>query len=371
MDVSTQRRVAIPYGIVRRLIERRLRGQLPAPVYAGVGISYLNGSKAYLVGANSDDLQLSARILAAPAASSTRLADIEINVESESKTLTARDLRDEEMLDVSITGYGFLGIEPREGDDRDLSRLIGALGGETAGRLAAARIGIIGVGGLGSQIASLLALGGTRSLTLVDPDVLEASNLHRMPFGLSLGQLGLPKVEAVADLLRNAGGTDCAVFAKGIEDYETRLALRYCDLLVVATDNAPSRRLAATFASDYLITAIGIGTGVGDVETSPPGFEVGLAVPGDGCLNCVMALPTTGSFEFGTGRRGSLASLNQLAAGFAMRVIEDFASARMVKSQAWRGVWDGGLRVESMTRAASCACRSTFGRGDFGLVVQG
>jgi sulfur carrier protein ThiS adenylyltransferase len=49
-------------------------------------------------------------------------------------------------------------------------------------RLAAARVGLAGAGGLGSNCAMMLARSGLKQLVLVDGDVVDASNLNRQHF---------------------------------------------------------------------------------------------------------------------------------------------------------------------------------------------
>lgn len=63
-------------------------------------------------------------------------------------------------------------------------------------RLKAAHVGIAGCGGLGSTLAIALARSGIGSLTLVDFDVVEPSNLNRQQYFVD--QIGLYKVEALA-----------------------------------------------------------------------------------------------------------------------------------------------------------------------------
>ncbi|TQK03369.1 ThiF family adenylyltransferase [Herbaspirillum sp. SJZ107] len=76
---------------------------------------------------------------------------------------------------------------------------IGAAG---AARLKAAHVMIVGVGALGSQVAELLCRAGIRKLTLVDPDVVDASNLQRqMLYGERDVERGLPKVAAARERL--------------------------------------------------------------------------------------------------------------------------------------------------------------------------
>lgn len=66
--------------------------------------------------------------------------------------------------------------------------------------LRAARVGVAGAGGLGSNAALMLARCGVENLLLVDHDVVEASNLNRQHYWPR--HLGRPKVEALGDLLR-------------------------------------------------------------------------------------------------------------------------------------------------------------------------
>jgi adenylyltransferase/sulfurtransferase len=78
----------------------------------------------------------------------------------------------------------------------DYSRQIALpeIGAAGQARLAAARVLIIGLGGLGSPVLQYLAGAGVGTLRIVDGDVLAASNLHRQPL-YALGDVGKPKVE--------------------------------------------------------------------------------------------------------------------------------------------------------------------------------
>lgn len=66
-------------------------------------------------------------------------------------------------------------------------------------KLAAARVGIAGAGGLGSNAAMMLARCGVGTLVLVDGDCVEPSNLNRQHYFPR--HLGRPKVEALAEQL--------------------------------------------------------------------------------------------------------------------------------------------------------------------------
>lgn len=66
--------------------------------------------------------------------------------------------------------------------------------------LRRARVGIAGCGGLGSNVALMLARCGVGHLLLADADVVDASNLNRQQFWPR--HVGRPKAEALAELLQ-------------------------------------------------------------------------------------------------------------------------------------------------------------------------
>lgn len=65
--------------------------------------------------------------------------------------------------------------------------------------LAAVRVGLAGCGGLGSNVAMLLARSGVQHFVLVDDDTVDASNLNRQHYFPA--HVGRPKVEALAEQL--------------------------------------------------------------------------------------------------------------------------------------------------------------------------
>ena len=84
--------------------------------------------------------------------------------------------------------------------DADLERRFGGLrrlyGDAAYTRVRAARIAVVGVGGVGSWTAEALARSGVASLTLIDLDNVAESNVNRQVQALG-GTLGMAKVEAL------------------------------------------------------------------------------------------------------------------------------------------------------------------------------
>lgn len=68
------------------------------------------------------------------------------------------------------------------------------------GALRAAHVGIIGAGGLGSNVTMMLARSGVRHMTIVDPDIVDASNLNRQAYFPN--DVGESKVLALARHLK-------------------------------------------------------------------------------------------------------------------------------------------------------------------------
>ena len=66
-------------------------------------------------------------------------------------------------------------------------------------KLHNAKVAIAGLGGLGSNIAVMLARSGIGKLLLVDFDVVDVTNLNRQMYFIP--QLGKPKAEALPELL--------------------------------------------------------------------------------------------------------------------------------------------------------------------------
>ncbi|MBS0377060.1 MAG: HesA/MoeB/ThiF family protein [Proteobacteria bacterium] len=88
------------------------------------------------------------------------------------------------------------------GEDRYARQtVLPEVGPEGQARLAAAHVLVVGAGGLGCPVLSYLAAAGVGRLSIIDPDRVETSNLHRQPLYREC-DAGRLKVEAAQGALQ-------------------------------------------------------------------------------------------------------------------------------------------------------------------------
>ena len=133
-----------------------------------------------------------------------------------------------------------------------------------------ARVAIAGLGGLGSNIAIMLARTGIGHLHLIDFDIVEPSNLNRQQYFME--HIGMYKTDALKSLLLKINpyldiDTDCV---KVTEENLTKL---FCDDLIVceAFDNPEAKAMLVNgilehFPEKKLVSATGM-AGYGSSNT--------------------------------------------------------------------------------------------------------
>lgn len=131
-------------------------------------------------------------------------------------------------------------------DDAELLRysrhiLLPEVGIDGQTRIGNAHVLLIGVGGLGSPVAMYLAASGVGTLTLVDDDRVELSNLQRQIVHSS-DSIGRPKVDSARERLR-ALNPQVKVHALNTRLDDVALAQRVTQATVVvdASDNFATR----------------------------------------------------------------------------------------------------------------------------------
>lgn len=115
-------------------------------------------------------------------------------------------------------------------------------------RLGAARVAIIGCGGLGSNVAAMLLRSGVRTLTLVDFDIVAPDNLNRQMFFRD--QIGALKTDALAEtLLRIDPDARLRLIPVRVSSADLIDIVSDADVIVEAVDVAETKALIVNLCS--------------------------------------------------------------------------------------------------------------------------
>jgi hypothetical protein len=142
---------------------------------------------------------------------------------------------------------------------------------------------VAGCGSGGANVALQLVMSGIRNLTLMDNDILGPENVIRHVCGRRF--IGQKKVDAVAEVLldRNPKANITKIDPDIMTYPHLESEIRKADVVVLATDNEPSR-----YTVNELCVRHGIPFVVGRVFTRGIGGEVfAYRPPNGGCLACL------------------------------------------------------------------------------------
>ncbi|WP_353091773.1 ThiF family adenylyltransferase [Methylibium sp.] len=155
-----------------------------------------------------------------------------------------------------------------EPDEADLERRFGGLrrlyGDAGYRRLRAARVAVVGVGGVGSWVAEALARSGVAALTLIDLDHVSESNINRQVQALDT-TLGQAKVLALRDRIAQIHPA-CRVHAVEAfveADNWPALLPEHVDALVDACDQVRAKALLAAWALEGGLPFVSVGAAGG------------------------------------------------------------------------------------------------------------
>ncbi len=108
-------------------------------------------------------------------------------------------------------------------------------------KLKAARVLVIGAGGLGCPVALYLGAAGAGHLTLVDDDTVELANLQRQ-IGFDQDQLGQPKAHALAERIRSINPeVTVTALNRRLEGEALEQLVREATVVLDCTDNFQTR----------------------------------------------------------------------------------------------------------------------------------
>ena len=112
-----------------------------------------------------------------------------------------------------------------------------------AKKLKKAEVCILGLGGLGSNVAILLARGGIGHLKLIDFDVVEASNLNRQQYRIS--HIGIKKIEAIKTIIKEINPfVEIDTFDIKVDRENILSVVEDIEIVVEAFDRAETKAMA-------------------------------------------------------------------------------------------------------------------------------
>ncbi|TEU00881.1 MAG: molybdopterin-synthase adenylyltransferase MoeB [Dehalococcoidia bacterium] len=151
-------------------------------------------------------------------------------------------------------------------------------------KLMAAKVLVIGVGGLGSPSALYLTLAGVGTIGIVDFDVVDLSNLQRQ-FLHQNDDVGRPKTQSARETLLSYNPDVNVVIHNGLLTSENAMEIipQY-DIVITGADN---------FTTRYLVNDACYFAGKPLVDGSILIFDgqATVFIPGQGCYRCLFPVP--------------------------------------------------------------------------------
>jgi molybdopterin/thiamine biosynthesis adenylyltransferase len=248
--------------------------------------------------------------------------------------------------------------------------------------LNASSVGLIGVGGGGSNVSDQLSHMDIGRLLLCDEDLVEAPNLSRQT-GAGPSDVGSLKIEVMAQVIHHANpNVRIELIAEAFPGPQSWFRMRNVDVLVACVDSALARHEINKFARRFLLPLVSIGATIrhdNQTLTAIAGY-MARTMPDGACLECEgLTTPLLREREarqkalkYGVGGEPQVMSVNGVLASLAttevIRLISGFAEDQ--GSRHWR--YDA-LRGEVYPRApipAGCdVCHlSGMGTASLGIV---
>jgi molybdopterin-synthase adenylyltransferase len=282
---------------------------------------------------------------------------------------------------VDHSDAGVLGTLGQSRNDRQIR----AFGIEGQRRLEQLQVGIVGLGGTGSVVAQQLAYLGVGEITLIDPDIVEWSNLNRI-VGSTPQDVGERKTRVAAALIsRTLPSIIVNEIPADVRDSDIARKLLLCDLFFCCTDSDGSRAVLNQIAYQYCIPAIDLGVAI--IAThgtiSHISGRIQLLSPTQPCLVCGSLLDpeqvrrdllsdearTRDRYIAGSDvPQPAVISINSATASLAVTMMLGIVTAMPVASRHQRLRLETGIvsrvSVNAIPDCPVCSQHGVLGRGD-------
>lgn len=151
------------------------------------------------------------------------------------------ELKDGDEVYILPAVAGGSDLSSKEIDRYSRQIMLEEIGYQGQQKLRAAKVCVVGVGGLGNPITTRLVAMGIGKLRIIDRDVIELSNLHRQTM-YDEDDVGQVKVEVAARKLKKLNpDVEIESLPISINDYTALDAVEGCDVVIDALDSVNAR----------------------------------------------------------------------------------------------------------------------------------
>lgn len=173
-------------------------------------------------------------------------------------------------------------------------RQIRAFGKDGQRRLGRLRVVIVGLGGTGSVVSQQLAYLGINDFLLIDPQLVDGTNLNRV-IGATHDDVDKTlKVDVAARVIHTVRpGARIAKIANDVLAPGVGLQVAAADFVFCCTDSHGSRHLLNQIAYQYLMPTIDMGVSItpdAELANLQIWAHIRLLAPGQACLHCTSSL---------------------------------------------------------------------------------
>jgi molybdopterin/thiamine biosynthesis adenylyltransferase len=173
----------------------------------------------------------------------------------------------------------------------EFKRTVTVWGSKNHAHLARLKVGIVGLGSVGSFVAEQLARMGFENLSLIDFDTIKFHNLDRT-LSATRKDIGRLKVSVIHDMVKQsstAQNIHVVCTPHSIAEREGYLAALDCDVLFSCVDRPRARRILNHLAFAHLIPVIdgGIQVRFKDQHFTGVDWQLQTASPDRPCLECL------------------------------------------------------------------------------------
>ncbi len=150
------------------------------------------------------------------------------------------------------------------------------------------RVGIVGLGGTGAQVAQSLVYLGTRDFVLVDDDAADQTNMNRLVTATA-ADLETNKTVLARRLIRSVAPDARVTVAANLQSAHALGSLTDVDVVFGCVDNDGARLIMNELAVAYRIPYFDLGVGIdadrGNVTEA--GGRLAVVIPDGPCLSCM------------------------------------------------------------------------------------